>query len=103
MYFRWQRWGALLAMGSLAVTIVVLILGAVGAFDFKAAFDGVAGAGGYEQVIADGMQREPCRPRHDLGATMNFVLWPAFSIWFAVAATAFSGEVKKSTTMLSAW
>lgn len=95
VYFRWQRWGALLAMASLAITVVVLALGAIGAFNFEAAFNQVAGAGAYDQVIADGTAAGtlPAAP-FDLGATLNFVLWPAFSIWFAITATAFSGEVK---------
>lgn len=95
VYFRWQRWGALLAMASLAITVVVLALGALGALDFKAAFDGIAGSGSYDQVLADGSAAGtlPAAP-FDFMATLNFVLWPAFSIWFAITATAFSGEVK---------
>jgi amino acid transporter len=95
VYFRWQRWGAWLAIASLIVTAGVLLLGATGALDFPAAFDGIAGSGAYDQVIADGTAAGtlPAAP-FDLGSTLNFVLWPAFSIWFAITATAFSGEVK---------
>jgi amino acid transporter len=95
VYFRWQRWGAILAMVSLVITVIVLALGAAGALDFKAALDNIAGAGAYDQVIADGTAAGtlPAAP-FDLGSTLNFVLWPAFSIWFAITATAFSGEVK---------
>ncbi|MEA2537686.1 MAG: hypothetical protein QOF11_1920 [Chloroflexota bacterium] len=95
VYFRWQRWFANLAIASLAITVIVLALGAVGVLDFKLAFDGIAGAGSYAKVIADGTTAGtlPAAP-FDLGATLNFVLWPAFSIWFAITATAFSGEVK---------
>lgn len=95
VYFRWQRWGALLAMASLAVTIVVLLLGLVGTLDFKASYDAVAGAGAYDGVLAAGTEAGtlPAVP-FSFGETMNFVLWPAFSIWFAITATAFAGEVK---------
>lgn len=94
-YFRWQRWAAILAMASLIITVVVLALGAAGVLNFKASFDGVAGAGSYDKVLAAGKTAGtlPAAP-FDMGATLNFVLWPAFSIWFAITATAFSGEVK---------
>jgi amino acid transporter len=95
VYFRWQRWGAILAIASLVITVIVLLLGATGALNFKAAFDGVAGAGSYDKVLADGTAAGTLpAASFDLGATLNFVLWPAFSIWFAITATAFSGEVK---------
>ena len=95
VYFRWQRWAAILAIGSIIVTGIVLLLGAIGTLDFKAAFDASAGAGAYDQVLADGKAAGtlPAAP-FDLGSTLNFVLWPAFSIWFAITATSFSGEVK---------
>jgi amino acid transporter len=95
VYFRWQRWAAILAMISVVITVIVLVLGAVGTLDFKASFDVAAGAGSYDQVLTDGQAAGtlPAAP-FDLGATLNFVLWPAFSIWFAITATAFSGEVK---------
>src|SRR3990172_786140 len=95
VYFRWQRWAAILAIGSIIVTGIVLLLGTIGTLDFKAAFDASAGAGAYDQVLADGKAAGtlPAAP-FDLGSTLNFVLWPAFSIWFAITATSFSGEVK---------
>jgi amino acid transporter len=95
VYFRWQRWATYIALASLGVTIVVLILAAVDVLDFKANFDGLAGAGAYDKVVADGVEAgaAPAAP-FDFGETMKFMIWPAFSIWFAVASTSFSGEVK---------
>lgn len=95
VYFRWQRWASFAAMASLALTVVVLLLAAAGAFDFKANFDGLAGVGAYDKVLADGQASGvlPAAP-FSLGETMNYILWPAFSIWFAITATSFSGEVR---------
>lgn len=89
VYFRWQRWFAALSLVSLAVTVLVLLAAAAGVMDFKSNFDALAGAGSYDAVAG----AAPAAP-FSFGETMNFVLWPAFSIWFAITATSFSGEVK---------
>jgi amino acid transporter len=95
VYFRWQRWATYLAFGSLAVTILVLVLAATGVLDFKANFNDLAGAGAYGKVVADGVASGVAPPAaFDFGETMKFMIWPAFSIWFAVASTSFSGEIK---------
>jgi amino acid transporter len=95
VYFKWQRWATYLAFGSLAVTILVLILGAAGVLDFKANFNELAGAGEYGKVVAQGVKDGLAPPApFDFAETMKFMIWPAFSIWFAVASTSFSGEVK---------
>jgi amino acid transporter len=95
VYFKWQRWATYLAFGSLAVTILVLILGAAGVLDFKANFNDLAGAGAYGKVVAQGVKDGLAPPApFDFAETMKFMIWPAFSIWFAVASTSFSGEVK---------
>jgi amino acid transporter len=94
-YFRWQRVASYLAIASLAVTILVLLLAAVGILDFQANFDELAGAGAYDQVVADGVAAAAAPPApFSLGQTWNFVLWPAFSLWFAITAVSFSGEVR---------
>lgn len=95
MYFRWQRWATYVALASLALTIVVLILAATDVLDFTANFDSLAGAGAYDQVVADGVGAGVApAAAFDFGQTMKFMIWPAFSIWFAVASTSFSGEIK---------
>lgn len=95
VYFKWQRWATYLAFASLAATILVLILAATGVFDFKANFNELAGAGAYDKVVADGVASGVApAAAFDLGETMKFMIWPAFSIWFAVASTSFSGEIK---------
>ncbi len=95
VYFRWQKLASWLAIGSLGVTVIVLALAAMGTFDFKSNFDALAGTGAYNQVLADGQAGGVLPPApFSLGETMNYVLWPAFSIWFAITATSFSGEVK---------
>jgi amino acid transporter len=95
VYFTWQRWATYLALGSLALTIVVLLLAAVGVLDFRANFNELAGAGAYGQVVADGVASGVApAAAFDFGETMKFMIWPAFSIWFAVASTSFSGEIK---------
>ncbi|MBM4409201.1 MAG: APC family permease [Chloroflexi bacterium] len=94
-YFRWQRWAAWMAITSIGLTILVLLLSAVNVLNFKSNFDGLAGAGGYDGVLAAGTEAGvlPAAP-FDLTQTLYFVLWPAFSIWFAITATSFSGEVR---------
>jgi amino acid transporter len=92
VYFRWQRWATNLALGSLAVTVLVLIIAAAGGLDFKTHFNDLIGAGAYEKLAAQGAQGAAAP--FDLGQTVKFMIWPAFSIWFAVASTSFSGEIK---------
>jgi amino acid transporter len=95
VYFKWQRWATYLALGSLAVTIFVLALAAAGVLDFKANFNELAGPGAYGKIVAQGVKDGLAPPAaFDFGETMKFMIWPAFSIWFAVASTSFSGEVK---------
>lgn len=94
-YFRWQRWASYASIVSLLVTVVVLILAATGVLDFRANFDRLAGAGAYERVIATGREAGVApAPGFSLGETLKFILWPAFSLWFAITAVSFSGEVK---------
>lgn len=104
VYFRWQKVAAWLAIGSLGITVMVLALTAMGAFDFKANFDALAGAGAYNQVLADG-QTAGVLPAasFSFGETLNYVLWPAFSIWFAITATSFAGEVKNVQRGMVVW
>lgn len=95
VYFRWQRWATYIAFASLGVTIIVLILAAAGVFDFRANFNALAGSGAYDKVIRQGVESGAVSSASfDLGETLKFMIWPAFSIWFAVASTSFSGEVK---------
>ena len=94
-YFRVQRWAAYVTAGSLLLTLIVLVLAWAGVFNFKANFDAFAGAGAYAKVISQGAATGVAlHPAFSLGQTINFLLWPAFSLWFAVASTSFSGEVK---------
>src|SRR5437762_9230716 len=54
VYFKWQRWATYLALGSLAVTLIVLFLGWAGVLDFKSHFNDLAGAGTYQKIVAEG-------------------------------------------------
>jgi amino acid transporter len=94
-YFRWQRVGSYVVFVSLAITILVLLLAATGVLSFKANFNQLAGANAYQSVIDAGVKAgaAPQAP-FALGQTLLFVLWPAFSLWFAITAISFSGEVK---------
>lgn len=89
LWFRWQRWASYIAVVSLAVTVVVLVMATAGVFDFRENFNELAGAGAYQQIAATASVEG-----FDLGGTLRYMLWPAFSIWFAVAAVSFSGEIK---------
>ncbi len=88
-YFRWQRYASYAAAVSLIITIVVLALAATGALDFKSNFDHLAGSGVYDQII-----KGTAVAGGSFTETVKFMIWPAFSIWFAVASVSFSGEVK---------
>jgi amino acid transporter len=88
-YFRWQRWASYAAAVSLVATIVVLALAATGVLDFKSNFDHFAGSDAYQQII-----KGTTVASTSFTETVKFMIWPAFSIWFAVASVSFSGEVK---------
>jgi amino acid transporter len=88
-YFRWQRWASYIALVSLIITIIVLTLAATGVLHFQSNFDQLAGSRAYQQIVAGAHI-----PSGSLSETLKFMIWPAFSIWFAVIATSFSGEVK---------
>jgi amino acid transporter len=88
-YFRWQRYASYAAAVSLIVTIVVLALAATGALDFKSNFDHLGGTGAYQEII-----KGTAVASGSFTNTVKFMIWPAFSIWFAVASVSFSGEVK---------
>ena len=88
-YFRFQRWGTLIGLASVVITLIVLALGASGALHFQSSFDAVAGAGAYAKLTAG-----VSVPTTTLPATLNFMVWPAFSILFSVNMVSFSGEIK---------
>ena len=87
-FFRIQRWCTLIGLGSVVVTLAVLALGGLGVLDFKSAYDSAVGAGAFDKFASAKV------PATDLGQTLNFMVWPAFSILFSVNMVAFSGEVK---------
>ena len=87
-FFRIQRWCTVIGLVSVAVTLLVLALGGLGVLDFKSAYDSAVGSGAFETAAAAKV------PATDLGQTLNFMVWPAFSILFSVNLVAFSGEVK---------
>lgn len=94
-YFRWQKYAAFLAFGGLGVTILVMALGSAGVFDFQANFNALAGSGSYQQVLSDAQATgTDLNPAFDLGTTAAFMIWPAFSLLFAVLSVSFSGEIK---------
>lgn len=88
-YFTFQRWGTFIGLASAVLTIVVLAMGAAGIFHFQPAFDALAGSGAY-QAITSGV----AVPAYTVPDTLNFMVWPAFSILFSVNMVAFSGEIK---------
>jgi amino acid transporter len=88
-FFRLQRWAGLFALGSVLLTIVVLILGKSGVLHFATNFNAIAGSGAYAAVARAGSA-----PGFGAVATFNFMVWPAFSILFSVNMVSFSGEVK---------
>jgi amino acid transporter len=90
-YFRIQRWGMWAVAVSLVVTLLVLLIAALGGLNFKSNFDALAGAGSYAKIAAAGAAGSA---PFDLGQTIQFMIWPAFSIWFGVVSVSLSGEIK---------
>jgi amino acid transporter len=88
-FFKVQRWCTLVALGSVVLTLVVLALGGMGVLSFKSAYDSAVGSGAFEKLTS-GVKV----PGYTVGDTLNFMVWPAFSILFSVNMVAFSGEVK---------
>src|SRR5579864_340829 len=94
-YFRFQRWGGTIALGSTLLTILLFILGTVGVLHFQQAFDSLAGSGAYQKVIASAQAKHQVLSwSTQLGPTLNFMIWPAFSLLFSVNMVSFSGEIK---------
>ena len=94
-YFRFQRWGGTIALGSALLTILVFALGATGVLHFQQAFDGLAGSGAYQKVISGAQAaHQSLSWGTQLGPTLNFMIWPAFSLLFSVNMVSFSGEIK---------
>jgi amino acid transporter len=88
-FFRLQRWAGLFALGSVLLTLVLMILGSTGVLHFAQNFNAIAGSGAYAAVARAGSN-----PAFGWVATFNFMVWPAFSILFSVNMVSFSGEVK---------
>lgn len=95
VYFKFQRWSVWIALASIGLLIIVLALTAAGVFNFKANFDGLASAGAFDKVISTARSAGTnLSPGFDFGQTLNFLIWPAFSILFAINSVSFSGEIK---------
>jgi amino acid transporter len=94
-FFRVQRGFLLVAGASLALTFVVLLLGAVGVYDFEANLEARAGPGAYATVLSSAREAgTDLSPGFDLGQTLSFMVYPAFSILFAVLSVSFGGEIR---------
>jgi amino acid transporter len=94
-YFRVQKWLFAIAIGCYVVFLIVLLLGATGTFSFEASYNEHFGDGAYASLLdaarADGVD---LLPAIDWKMTLWFTIWPAWSVFFAVLSTAFSGEIK---------
>lgn len=94
-FFTLQRWAVSIALVSVLAVVVDLMLTATGVLNFQANFDALAGPGAYNNVIAGATAAGTnVSPAFDLGATLAFVIWPAFSILFAINSVSFAGEIK---------
>jgi amino acid transporter len=92
-YFKFQRWGGTIALGSVLLTILIFILGQTGVLHFQQTFDSLAGSGAYQKIIS-GASGQPLTWPTALGPTLAFMIWPAFSLLFSVNMVSFSGEIK---------
>ena len=73
--------------------LVVLGLTATGVIDFQSKFNALAGTGAYAKVLATASGTN-LAPGFSLAHTLTFLVWPAFSILFAINSVSFSGEIK---------
>ncbi len=89
-YFRFQRLSTFVALASCIATIVLLALGATGAFSFQDNFNSLAGS----HTAYAGVIKGVSKPPFSLGSTLNYMIWPAFAILFSVNMVSFSGEIK---------
>jgi len=100
-YFKVQKWLFSVALICYLIFLLVLVLGATGVFSFEASYDKYFGADAYQQLLVDAetsMAEEGWDaglfPPIDWKVTLWFMIWPAWSFFFAVLSTAFSGEIK---------
>jgi amino acid transporter len=94
-YFSIQRWCLAVAAVSIGLSLVVLLLGALGVFNFQANLDALVGAGTYDQTIAAGQAAgADLSTNVTLQGTWAFLLWPAFSLVYAMLSVSFSGEIR---------
>jgi amino acid transporter len=94
-YFRVQKWLFSIGLALYVIFLLVLLLGAFHVFSFQGSYDHYFGAGAYQTLIdtakAGGVD---LNPPIDWRTTLWFTIWPAWSFFFAVLSTAFSGEIK---------
>lgn len=97
-YFRIQRWIAYATAVSLISMIVVLILASLGILDFESNFDNLANQPGAYQAVIDAAAEGggAISAPFSVIESLKFLIWPAFSLWFGVAAVSFSGEIKNA-------
>jgi amino acid transporter len=94
-YFRVQKLVFSIALAMFIIFIIVLILGSSGTFSFQGSYDKYFGGGAYQSLIdAAKADNVDLMPPFDWKYTLWFTIWPAWSFFFAVLSTAFSGEIK---------
>lgn len=94
-YFRLQKWLFSIGLAMFIIFLVVLLLGASGTFNFQANYDQYFGAGAYQGIIdAAKADNVDLAPPFSWKFTLWATIWPAWSFFFAVLSTAFSGEIK---------
>lgn len=94
-YFRVQKWLFGISLICYVIFLVVLFMGATGVFSFEVSYDKYFGGGAYAQLLADARSLgADLNPPIDWKVTLWFTIWPAWSFFFAVLSTAFSGEIK---------
>jgi amino acid transporter len=94
-YFRVQKWLFGIALACYVIFLLVLVLGVTGTWTFEGSYDKYFGAGAYVQLLADAESLgADLNPPVDWTMTLWFAIWPAWSFFFAVLSTSFSGEIK---------
>jgi amino acid transporter len=95
VYFKIQKYLFSIGLACFLVLIIVLLLGSTGTFDFQASYAKYFGSGAYSELLeaarAEGVDLNPISNGK---MTLWFMIWPAYSFFFAVLSTSFSGEIK---------
>lgn len=94
-YFKVQKVALVIALVGYIIFIIALVMGSSGALNFQANYEKLTSPGSYQALIDDAVAQGLELPEAmSWPQTLDFIIWPAFSLLFAVLSVSFSGEIK---------